>query len=548
MLVSLCVGAANAQVGPIGLPIRACVLRDAPGLAAAKLFHAPERFDCATPQIRLGGGDFWLLSQPLDLPVASDALAVRSSSVWQRAMTIHALYADGTIVSIRSDDVAASRHLRLGAIFQRWLPRRSAPLVRLLWHVEGAANLRGILLAPTLATDAEVTRSDTRLAALYAGVGGACAALLLFNLGLAYALRHRFMPYYCLMMIALLAYDVSSSGALAWLMPDLANTARMRINYVLLALVAVSALAFLRNFFERRVMTPWLKRVCVAAAVSVGVPAMGIALIAPVALRLFDTLYAFGFLFLLGSIVPILVNAWRRHSAFLPFFTIAWALPIAFAVVRAASSLFGWSYDFWLDNSSVISMTLEALLSSLAIGHRVLLLTRERDEAREQEIAARLLADTDPLTGLLNRRAFLRGAVGHEGDFTLLLADLDHFKHVNETIGHDGGDEVLRIFARTLRQALPAGTLVARLGGEEFAVVIANHKDTLADDLLDRLRQARMPFDITVTASIGQCRGPLMREADWKALYRSADAALYEAKKAGRDRVRGAPALRRFAA
>ena len=142
-----------------------------------------------------------------------------------------------------------------------------------------------------------------------------------------------------LMMIALLAYDLSSSGTLAWLIPGIANTARMRINYMLLALVAVSALAFLRNFFEQRVMTPWLKRVCVAAAVSVGVPAIGIAVFAPFGLRLFDMLYAFGFLFVLGSIVPILVNAWRRHSAFLPFFTIAWAVPIAFAVVRAASSL-----------------------------------------------------------------------------------------------------------------------------------------------------------------------------------------------------------------
>jgi len=548
ILVAISGGAASAQVGPVGSPIETCVLRDSPGLNAAALFHTPGRFDCATPQARFGSGDFWLLSQPLNIAPGESRFGVRSSSVWQRAMTIHALYADGAIVSLREDDVAVSRHLRLGAIFQRWLPRRKAPLVRLLWHIEGSANLRGLLLAPTVATGAEAGRSDTYLAALYAGVGGACAALLLFNLGLAYALRHRFMPFYCLMMIALLAYDVSSSGTLAWLIPGLANTARIRINYVLLALVSVSSLAFLRNFFETGVITLRLKRMSVTASVLVGVPAVAIGVVAPVGLRLLDAAYAIGFLFLLGSIVPILVNAWRRHSAFLPFFTLAWAVPIAFAVVRAVSSLFGGRYSFWLDTSSVISMTLEALLSSLAIGHRVLLLTRERDEAREQEIAARLLADTDPLTGLLNRRAFLRCAIGREGDFTLLLADLDHFKHVNETIGHDGGDEVLRIFARTLRQSLPADALVARLGGEEFAVVIANHKATLADDVLDRLRHARMPFDLTVTASIGQCRGPLTREADWKALYRSADAALYEAKKAGRDRVRDAPALRRFAA
>ena len=60
-----------------------------------------------------------------------------------------------------------------------------------------------------------------------------------------------------------------------------------------------------------------------------------------------------------------------------------------------------------VDNSTVIAMAIEALLSSTAIAYRILLLSRERDAAREQEIAARLLADTDPLTGLLNRRAFL---------------------------------------------------------------------------------------------------------------------------------------------
>ena len=68
---------------------------------------------------------------------------------------------------------------------------------------------------------------------------------------------------------------------------------------------------------------------------------------------------------------------------------------------------------------------------------------------------ARLLADADPLTGLLNRRAFLEQAIGRPGAQTLHLIDIDHFKAVNDTLGHDGGDEVLRVFARTLRAAVP---------------------------------------------------------------------------------------------
>jgi diguanylate cyclase (GGDEF)-like protein len=546
--VSLLSEHAIAQAGPVGMPITACVLRDAPGMTAAKLFRTRQPFDCTTPQVRFGDGDFWLMSQPLDVAAGVNRLAVRSSTVWQRTSTLYALFADGRVVSIRSDDHAISRHLRLGAISQRWLPWREAPVVRLLWHVEGVTNLRGLLLAPTLATGGEVDRSDTYLAALYAAIAGACTALLLFNLGLAYALRHRYMRFYCLMMVSLIAYVVSSSGALAWAMPDIANTARMKINYALLALIAISALAFLRNFFEQGVITARLRRITISSSVAVGVPALGIVTFAPVGLHVLNTAYALGFLLLLGSVVPILVNAWRQNSAFLPFFTLAWAVPLVLAVVRLVSDMVGDRYNFWLDNSSVLSMTLEALLSSLAIGHRVLLLARERDEAREQELAARLLADTDPLTGLLNRRAFLRGAIGRDGEVTLLLIDLDHFKRVNETIGHDGGDEVLRIFARTLRQSLPVDTLVARLGGEEFAVVTGPDAEALAEHILDRLRNARMPFDLQVTASIGTCTGPLLREADWKTLYRSADAALYEAKAAGRDRARGSSAPQRFAA
>ena len=122
----------------------------------------------------------------------------------------------------------------------------------------------------------------------------------------------------------------------------------------------------------------------------------------------------------------------------------------------------------------------------------------------------------------------------------LLIIDLDHFKRVNETLGHDGGDEVLRVFARMLRTSVPQGTLVARIGGEEFAILTPVDAAVEPEAVLARLRQMRMPFDIQVTASIGTCRGTLTSEVEWKALYRVADAALFDAKSAGRDRVRNA--------
>jgi diguanylate cyclase (GGDEF)-like protein len=121
-----------------------------------------------------------------------------------------------------------------------------------------------------------------------------------------------------------------------------------------------------------------------------------------------------------------------------------------------------------------------------------------------------------------------------------MLTDIDHFKRVNETLGHDGGDEVLRVFARVLRQAAP-GALIARMGGEEFAILSPADRAVTPDAILAKLRSARMPFDLTVTASIGACTGPLATESDWKAMYRRADRALFDAKQAGRDRARFAP-------
>lgn len=541
--VGLALGAGRAEAqggaGTIGIPLRTCVLRDAPGLTARTILKAPGGFDCRTPQPNFGAGDYWVISQPLPRSVSHDRMTVRSASLRQDRMTVYALYPDGRTASIVTDAHDASRHLQLGAIIERRLPRSDAHPVRLLWHVEGSANMRGIVLAPTIATAAQSALSNTIMSAVYSAFAGVCVALLLYNVGLARALRHAFLPFYCLMMVGMLLYAFTSSGAFAWAFPAVDNNARLKMNYVLLAATGIAAINFLRHFFEPHVITPWLGRMVRAASFGVALPALGVALLSPWHLKLFDTAYTVGFLILLIAILPIMVAAWRKKSQFLWLFVVAWITPIVLAAMRTACALNLLDYSFWLDNSTILSMVLEALLSSLAIAYRILLITRERDVAREQEMAARLLADADPLTGLMNRRAFLREAIGRAGDQQLLLLDIDNFKRINDTIGHDGGDDVLRIVARTLRIASHPHALVARIGGEEFAIVSGPGEPVDAEKVLTALRTARMPYDLAVTASIGLYRGALLRETDWKGMYCGADAALFEAKSAGRDRVRG---------
>ena len=533
---------ARAQSAVAGVPLSVCVTRVAAGDTAATMFAAPNRFDCDTPQTKLRNGDFWVLSQPLDaVPDRAARLRVRIASLWQERITLYALYPGGRVRSWVYDGYAESRHLQLGAMIQWPLdPALGAP-ERLMWRVDGSANLRGIVIAPTLATVQETNRANVTMAAVYAGFGGLCIALLIYNLAMWGALRHQFQLAYCAMVLSLLLYAFTSSGAVAWVNPAILNNDRLRVNYVLLAAAAGTALMFARAFFPQGSTPGWLSRAA-DWITGVALSAMALfALLAPWQIKILDGLYTISFAVLMLAVVPIIARARAERNPHLWLFAVAWAAPILFAALRLLASFALVRWNFWLDNSTILSMAFEAIVSTLAIAYRIRLLSIERDEAIEREVIAARLADTDPLTGLLNRRAFLRQAIGREGEQALILTDLDHFKGINETIGHDGGDEVLRLFARILRQTAPAGALIARMGGEEFVVLSPADRAGAPDAVLERLRAARMPFDVHVTASIGACAGPMATEADWNAMYRRADRALFDAKQAGRDRARFAP-------
>ena len=150
------------------------------------------------------------------------------------------------------------------------------------------------------------------------------------------------------------------------------------------------------------------------------------------------------------------------------------------------------------------------------------------------------LALTDPLTGLLNRRALLdfAEALGDDdGPSRLLLIDIDRFKAVNDTHGHDVGDSVLQEIARIIDAHAGNNVSAARLGGEEFALLgtLEALPCSTAEVLLDEIRAAAMPHGERVTVSIGIAEGTLEDDPAWRNLYRRADDALYEAKRRGRD-------------
>jgi diguanylate cyclase (GGDEF)-like protein/PAS domain S-box-containing protein len=164
------------------------------------------------------------------------------------------------------------------------------------------------------------------------------------------------------------------------------------------------------------------------------------------------------------------------------------------------------------------------------------------DEARRDSL-------TDPLTGLPNRRHFetalrasLENLKRYDWRFGLLLMDIDHFKDVNDSFGHSGGDSVLTVVAHTVRDAIRAGDVAARWGGDEFAVLVATPEGSGLADVAERIRVLMERSDVRVGkvrraifVSIG---GTEARPGETpETLFARADEALYRAKNTGRRRV-----------
>lgn len=191
-------------------------------------------------------------------------------------------------------------------------------------------------------------------------------------------------------------------------------------------------------------------------------------------------------------------------------------------------------------------MALTLVLGWLAILNNIRVQYRGMREMLESRQALDRIARTDLLTGLWNRRHFEERfaplSAGADGDSVLLAIDLDHFKPINDTHGHETGDEVLREIARRLASVVPEGELMARTGGDEFSMLLNGSNAASALDVADRVVAALAgPIVVAkgrvhVGCSVGVAR---VQAADsYEAAARRADNALYAAKVAGRNTVR----------
>jgi two-component system, sensor histidine kinase LadS len=263
---------------------------------------------------------------------------------------------------------------------------------------------------------------------------------------------------------------------------------------------------------------------------------------------------AIGNVLFLGTAVFALVvafMAWRRGSRPAGWFLLAWGQMEAFTIAATIRLLAGGGAeaDRLLYDAEPFSMVLAGVLIALALADRL----------REQRVAltdAERRAQTDSLTGVLNRRSLIERleaacvrARARGLPISLLFIDLDHFKQINDSFGHQAGDACLAAIIAPIQAELRQSDVIGRYGGEEFVVILSSADAAAAQPIAQRIleRVASVQVDgfgapITLTCSIGVATSDTL--GVWgEHLIAQADAAVYAAKRSGRNCVQFAAPL-----
>ncbi len=253
------------------------------------------------------------------------------------------------------------------------------------------------------------------------------------------------------------------------------------------------------------------------------------------------TLYHLSYLPGVVVIGHLFVAAARARSEAIKGFLIAWAAPIVFGVERMLRGVNFYAAPLWFDYFFFVALAFQTVVMTIVIALRADRIRRERDHARIHAQLAEEQALRDLSTGLENRRAF--DAYKWREGSALVIFDVDRFKSINDTYGHETGDAVLRAVGMALQQTVNEGLARGawRIGGEEFVIAI---DPCDLQHAMSRAEHARSAIGALVAGLVEGLDGPvtasgglaIVGKSHTEAL-READAALYQAKRSGRNRL-----------
>lgn len=423
--------------------------------------------------------------------------------------------------------------------------------------------------------------SDRRWSAYYGMFYGILAVMVLYNAFIWTSTRDRNYLAYCAYLLAFFAMNASYNGfAYQYFWPESPRFSNWAHTPFIFGYQVV-ALWFSMNFLESRRRTPRVHRLMQAYLVLLLAAWVAVTLAGnPVAYNAAPVYFIF-----LGTplILAAGLRAWLRGYQAARFFVLASMASLTGSFFTALTVSGFLPYTFVNFHAAEFGILVDVVLLSLALADRINLLQQERRTARiqaardrqqaavqlekanirlEQQVQERTaelarardeaeqLARLDALTGVANRRSFQEAAerefqrerrYGHP--VAVLVFDIDLFKQINDSHGHAAGDTVIRAVADIVRGAVREVDFVARIGGEEFAVLLPEVHASEASRTAERLR-ARVadwtgahdgqPLRCTASFGVGETRAA---DPDFAAVLQRADQAMYAAKQGGRDRV-----------
>ncbi len=403
-----------------------------------------------------------------------------------------------------------------------------------------AESLDPLVLPIALRTLAQADQERMGVHYSYGLLYGFLIALIAYNGMLFVGLRDRSYLYYAGYLIAMIAMNMAYTGhGLAGLWPGQVAVQRYAILGLMVAFGS-SGLLFASRLLALKEHAPRVQRALsrfslTVMAVFAGCVVLGSHQGAVVVAFAFAA--AFTVLMLLLGVLTV---RQQRASGYYFLWAVSFGTFGAVSTLLAVVGTIGFSALTF--RAAEIGVSLEAALLALALAAQM----RQHQRA---SVRAEHLAAHDPLTGLYNRRAFFEQAspawstaTRSARPLSLILLDLDHFKRINDELGHDMGDLTLQQSAQLLSKSCRAGDLLARWGGEEFVLLLPEADLGQACAFAERLRLQfetspvdGAPVSLVVTASFGVVQ--LNSHASLEALIKDADVALYKAKHAGRNQV-----------
>lgn len=557
IFISLLPAAAQAQAHRINLTPNACIAQTS-ALADVSIKTVKSlKYNCSSRLLAEGGEQIWIRFSKLELSprqLASDQ---------PRFLLINTIgFSDLYILTADQQGRYQKKHYTSEMAENAWdygnslkfeLPKNIGP-EDIYLGISGIGYTDVVKRAEIV--DADVADALSERWLIISGLFlGAMIASLIYTLILLGGARQALHLIYFAWMAAATVYGLAWSGLIHHMIPGLSHIEISRIIY-LSGIISISLnLLFFIGFFAKGQIPKLLLNtlrvfaytfLCVGIFAALGQPSFLLASNTTVTVLL-ACAHAVTFIAIIYTV--------RSEPGPGFVYAIGWSF-LTISIVMAVANFYGlMASSILIDTSATFATIIHALLISIATAIRTTNKRHQWLQGIKESERLRHLADTDVLTGLLNRRGFIARAqplIAKQMGASLIVIDVDHFKDVNDRFGHDTGDKVLARLGSVITTEHKNSSLedigkafAGRIGGEEFAVLLESPVEDVAITFADQLRRKLAGMDwsdllepgLGITISTGVVSLPASVATSFERLFVAADHALYTAKHRGRNRV-----------